>query len=126
MLWTVEQVLLTLLGPRPGAGLGGGALQPLRVRALACRCLLGLARDRAMCSMLGTLQAKLLPLLIAAAATLLAQALHRLCFNFLVPFQNGELVCTCPNDGCVMAGDEESCTCFDLEFLLSCILCTWR
>lgn len=49
------QVLLTLLCGRSGGGASSG-LHPFRVRALACRCLQGLARDPAMRSILGTLQ----------------------------------------------------------------------
>ncbi len=49
------QVLLTLLCGRSGGGASSG-FHPFRVRALACRCLQGLACDPAMRSILGTLQ----------------------------------------------------------------------
>jgi hypothetical protein len=50
------QVLLTLLGGRPNSGGGTGSFHPFRVRALACRCLRGLARDPAIRDILATLQ----------------------------------------------------------------------
>lgn len=98
----IPQVLLTLLGGRPNSG-GGTSGFPFRVRALACRCLRGLARDPAIRDILATLQARhssiALPFVaaavkVSAAAFRKGAALPWQCTNVQNPeFMSSLLAC---------------------------------